>query len=401
MRVSNLETYVIKIRNDETYMGPPEAEAHIVTEDYFRRPHYPILFARSTETLLVKLTTDDGLVGWGEAQAPLAPEIPNTVIERLLRPMILGRSPHDVAVLWDEMFSSMRSRGQNGGFMLDAMAACDIAMWDLRGQALGLPLFQLLGGAHRVTVPVYVSGIPTAVSIEDRVEFIRTWMQQGFTSFKLKLGMGISRDIENVQAARDALGSDVGLMLDVHWRYNAAEALQLGRGLEKFGVAFLESPVWGEDLDGLADLARSLALPIAAGEEYRTRYAFRDPFIKRAVDLPQPDVGRCGVTELMRIAALAETFNLPIALHVGVGLGIYLAATVQVAAAIPNLSIMEHQPLMYELGNRMLNEPLVCRSGAYELPTAPGLGVVVDEGTLFRNGWVSTDDSTLAMGKQR
>lgn len=391
MRVVDVTTLVVKIRDGETYMGPLETDATTVGGEYFRRPHYPILFSRATQTLLVKLTTDDGRVGWGEAQAPLVPEVPQAVIDHLLGPMLVGRDPHDVSVLWDEMFNSMRSRGHNGGFMMDAIAACDIALWDLRGQALGLPLYQLLGGAHRERIPVYVSGIPSAVSIAERVKVVQDWLERGFMSVKLKLGMGVAQDLANVRAIRSALGTDVRLMLDVHWRYNVAEALALGRGLEEFDVTFLESPVWGEDLDGLAEIAQALVLPIAAGEEYRTRYAFRDALVKRALDIPQPDVGRCGITEFLRIAALAETFNVPCAMHVGVGLGVYLAATVHAAAAIPNLSVMEHQPLMYALGNRMLTKPLVCTADGYALPSGPGLGVAVDEAALRRHGWVHTD----------
>ncbi|HEV2125680.1 MAG TPA: mandelate racemase/muconate lactonizing enzyme family protein [Chloroflexota bacterium] len=389
MRIIEVEACTIKVRGEATYMGDPEGNAQDVTDEYFRRPHFPILFARSTQSLLVKVTTEDGRVGWGEAQAPIAPEVPQAIVMHLLRPMLLGRDPHDVAVLWQEMFDGVRSRGHTTSFMLDAMAACDIALWDLRGQDTGLSITQLLGGTYRTDVPVYVSGVPTAVAVEERVAIVRSWAEQGFSQVKLKLGMGIEQDVANVRALRQALGREAGVMVDVHWRYNAAEALRLGQQLEAMNVTFLESPVWGEDLDGLAELAHALALPIAAGEEYRTRYAFRDAFIRRAIDVPQPDVGRCGITELVRIASLAETFNLPCALHVGVGLGIYLAATIQVAAALPNFQIMEYQPLMHELGNRMLTAPLTCADGHYRVPKGPGLGTAVDEGALVRLGWTA------------
>lgn len=386
MKITDVVALVVRVGGDETYMGPPEPDSAKLPGGLFRRPHYPIIFSEQTQTVLVRVETDVGLVGWGEAQAPVAPEITQAAITHLVRHYLLGRDPHDSAVLWEELFQGMRSRGHVSSFYLDALAACDIALWDLRGQDLGVPITTLLGGAHRRSVPVYASGVPTGLSVEDRVRFVKDVAASGFTAVKLKLGMGVDADIANVRAVRQAL-PDFDIMVDAHWAFSVSEALRLGHALGEMRVSFLESPLWSQDRRGLQKLTEQLLVPIAGGEELRTRHEFLDLMKDGAFDVAQPDVGRCGITELMRIASLVDAFQRPCAMHVGVGLGIYLAASLQCAAAIPNLLVMEHQPLMLKLGNEMLTEPLICRDGHYEVPAGPGLGSGVDLDRLRDLGW--------------
>ena len=158
MRITRVEVIPLRVKREEAYLGVLPKDADY--EAYFLRPPYRALYSAYFETAFVKITTAEGVVGWGEALAPVAPEVVQQVIEQLLAPALIGRDPQDGNVLWNIMYDLMRERGYYGGFMLDAISACDIALWDLRGKILGQPICQLLGGAFRERIPCYVSGLP-------------------------------------------------------------------------------------------------------------------------------------------------------------------------------------------------------------------------------------------------
>lgn len=379
MKITRVEAIPARIMREEAYLGGlPEGAGR---GDYFLRPPYRALYSAYFETAFVKISTADGDIGWGEALAPVAPEVVQQIIEQLLAPALIGRSPLDVNVLWNIMYDLMRERGYYGGFMLDAISACDVALWDLCGKMLGQPAHQLLGGAFRERIPCYVSGLPRPTAAE-RVELAQSYTEQGFDAFKLAAGHGVRADAESVAALRDALGAETTLLLDAHWVYALDEAVQLGNALADLGLGFFEAPINPEDVESHAQLAAAVAVPIAHGETERTRYQFRPWLMQKAADILQPDVGRAGISEVFKIAALAETFNVKMAPHLSVGLGICIAATIQVAAAIPNLYLLEYQPPVFEIANALLESPLICQDGCYEIPTGPGLGVALDEDRL-------------------
>ena len=379
MKITQVEAIPARIRREEAYLGglPTGADR----EAYFLRPPYRALYSAYFETAFVKISTAEGVVGWGEALAPVAPEVVQQIVEQLLAPALVGRSPLDVNVLWNVMYDLMRERGYYGGFMLDAISACDIALWDLCGKILSLPAYQLLGGAYRERIPCYVSGLPRPTA-EERVELAQSFTEEGFNAFKLAAGHGVRADAKSVAALRDALGAEATLLLDAHWVYSLDEAVQLGHALADLGVGFFEAPINPEDVESHAQLAAAVAVPIAHGETERTRYQFRPWLMQRAADILQPDVGRAGISEVFKIATMAEAFNVKMAPHLSVGLGVCIAATIHVAAAIPNLYLLEYQPPVFEIANQLLAAPLVCRDGCYEIPKAPGLGVALDEDRL-------------------
>ena len=378
-QITGVEAIPTRIRREEAYLGglPPGADR----QAYFLRPPYRALYSAYFETAFAKISTAEGVVGWGEALAPVAPEVVQQIVEQLLAPALIGRSPLDVNVLWNVMYDLMRERGYYGGFMLDAISACDIALWDLCGKFLGQPVHQLLGGAFRERIPCYVSGLPRPTA-EEQVELAQTFTAAGFDAFKLAAGHGVHTDAKSVAALRDALGEDATLLLDAHWVYTLDEAVQLGRALADLDVGFFEAPINPEDVESHAQLAAAVAVPIAHGETERTRYQFRPWLMQKAADILQPDVGRAGISEVFKIATMAEAFNVKMAPHLSVGLGICIAATIHAAAAIPNLYLLEYQPPVFEIANQLLETPLVCRDGCYEIPTAPGLGVALDERRL-------------------
>lgn len=392
MKITNVTTFVVKVAK-AAYLGGQTQEA--IGEqrgDYVTNRHYRSKYSVNTETMFVKLDTDAGLVGWGEAQAPLVPEAAGALAHRLIGPYLLGRDPFDVDVLWNDAYDGMRERGHGGGFMLDAIAACDIALWDLMGKAVDKPVHKLLGGRFRERVRSYVSGVPGPAP-EDRARYAAGWRAKGYDAFKMALGYGHDADAAAFEAVRDAVGPAADLMIDAHWRYSVSEAITLGRTLERSGLYFFEAPIAPENAPGQAAVARALDAPVAIGEELRTRFEYRERLTIGALDIAQPDVGRMGITELRKVAALCETFDVPVALHLGVGLGVYMAASVQVAAAIPNFLIIEFQPNQFEVANRLLLEPIVNEAGAYDVPEAPGLGVAPDENAIREH---ATEVWTLA-----
>jgi len=375
MKINLVECFPLKIKPQQAYLG---GSADGQDSDYYYRPEYRCVYSRKMETCLVKITTDEGHVGWGEALAPVVPQVIAELINHLFAPLLKGQSPFNSAVLNSRMYDAMRDRGHTTGYHIDALAAVDIALWDLKGKILGQPVYQLLGGAYREQIPCYVSGLPEP-ELSERCTLAKNWQKKGFNAFKLALGYGVKKDIENVRAIRETLGDDAEIFLDAHWNYSVGEATRLINALEPLGLGFIEAPLLPEDIAGHRELRAKTNIDIALGETERTRYQFK-PFIEqRAVDILQPDVGRSGISELMHIASLAETWNLRVAPHLSVGLGPCIAASIHVAAAIPNLFMLEYQPPVFDIANQLLNKPLVCAKGHYQLPSGNGLGIEINE----------------------
>ncbi|MER7277774.1 mandelate racemase/muconate lactonizing enzyme family protein [Dactylosporangium sp. NPDC000244] len=379
MKIVDVATWAVKLRGEDVYLGAATREAS--DRPYYQRPPWRSLYSDRYETMIVRLTCDDGTIGWGECLAPVGPEVPQAIVDRLLAPVLLGADPRPVRPLWARLSGLMRERGHLGGHQADALAAVDIALWDLAGKAAGLPVYALLGGAFRDTVPTYVSGLPVPDD-EARAALARNWLAQGATRVKLHLGHGVERDLATYDAVA-ATGMTVAV--DAHWAYDLADALRLGRALDERGAWFLEAPLVPEDLEAHRELAAALTTPVAVGEALRHRYEFRLWLQNRALDLAQPDIGRTGITEAMAIAEVAAAFHVPVAPHHSVGLGVVLAAGLHVAAAIEAMPAFEFQPGPFPVANRILTAPLAGGPGSFPLPTAPGLGVDVDISALVED----------------
>ena len=375
MTIVSIDALPVRLRRDEAYLGP--LPPHTDVGNYFLRPPYRCLYSATYETVFVRLRTSEGITAWGEALAPVAPEVVCSIIEQLLTPALLGRELPGAGRLWHLMYDLMRDRGYYGGHMLDAISAVDIALWDAAGKLLGQPVHALLGGAFRADVPCYVSGLPRPTD-DERVELALDWQGKGFHAFKLSAGYGVRADATTMQRLRESLDDGTSLLLDAHWAYTAEEALQLGRRLEALEAGFFEAPINPEDIAGHARLVAGLALPVAIGETERTRFQFRPWLEQRAATVLQPDIGRAGISESMVIAQMAEAFNVRMAPHLSVGLGPCIAASVQLGAALPNLYLLEYQPPVVELANSLLQTPLDVKAGRFVIPQGPGLGVELD-----------------------
>lgn len=359
----------------EPYLGAtttaPEA-------DYFLRPPYRALYSRYYETTFVRIESDEGQIGWGECLAPISPRVSAAIIEDILGPALIGMDPLATSYLRSHLYDLMRDRGYFGGFFVDAITACDIALWDLKGKQLGESITGLIGGPFRDRVPCYVSGIGQT-SDEDRMKYAEGWAKHGFRRFKHAGGYGVDADAETVRRLFEGLGGDIVVGIDGHWAFTPPEAERLGVHLAEFGETFLEAPIDPEDVGTHARLADRLTVPVATGEALRTRHEFRSWLTTAAIDIAQPDVGRAGITETLAIASMAETFSVPVAPHLSVQLGPVIAASIHVAASIPNLYLLEFQPPTVELANRFLREGIEVEAGEYVVPDGPGLGIQVNE----------------------
>jgi galactonate dehydratase len=380
MKIVDVTTFPLKLRGDDVYLGAA-TRSNPEKSDYYTRPPWRSLYSDRYETLLVRITCDDGTEGWGEALAPVGPEIVQAIVDRLLTPALLQQDPRRVRPMWTRLSGLMRERGHLVGHQADALAAVDIALWDLAGKAAGLPVHALLGGAYRTAVPTYVSGLPVATDAE-RATLARNWIAQGAMSVKLHLGHGVEQDLATYDTVA-ATGMRVAV--DAHWAYDLADALRLGKALDARGAWFLEAPLAPEDVDGHRELAAALITPVAVGETLRNRFEFQLWLRERAMDIAQPDVGRTGITEAMAVAELASVHHVPVAPHHSVGLGVVLAAGIHVAAAIEAMPVFEFQPGPFPVANRILTRPLTGGPGSFHLPTAPGLGVEVDITALLED----------------
>jgi len=377
MQIAEVRTYVLKPAGRRAYLGTLE-DGRELTDDlgYVVREPWRSLYSSRFETMLVRVTADDGTSGWGEALAPVGPEIPAAVVDRLLGPWLRGRDPRGVRPLWHGLRDLMRERGHLVGHQADALAAVDIALWDLHGRITGLPVAELLGGAHRTVVPAYVSGLPVPTDAE-RAALAAEWAERGATRVKLALGKGVDADLATFDAVAGAAPS-LAVAVDAHWAYDLGDAVRLGRELDRRGALFYEAPLAPEDVAGHRDLAGRLATPVAVGEALRNRYEFADWLGRRALRLAQPDVARTGLTEAMAIAEVAAAHHVPVAYHHSVGLGVALAAGVHASAVTASTPYFEFQPDTVAVAGSILRTPLTAGPTGFAVPGGPGLGVEVD-----------------------
>ena len=318
----------------------------------------------------MKVTLSNGLVGWGEAQAPLAPEVACTIIDRLLRPVLEGQpfdgSRKQIEQLWLSMFSTMRVRGQTGGFMMDAISGVDLALWDLAGKMQERSVSELLG-SQRTRVPAYVSGL----SGDSKVEAARPFYNQGFRTFKLYFESdwdALLGQIDSLRAAYD----DIRIAVDALWHVPARRAGEL----DSRDVLWLECPLVPDDVAGHAELDSRTRTPIALGESYRT-CAELEQFLDY-VGILQPDLGRSGLTESLRIANLGRS----IVPHVSIALGPQIAAAIHLAVTVPECQLCEYNPRVLEVANCFLAEPIRLDGPTWVAPGGPGLGVQILEEEL-------------------
>ncbi len=341
-------------------------------------------------TLLVQVDTDEGITGIGSCSGNGATI--EVMIERVLKPLLVGKNPLPIEELWEtSYFSSVAKEFGSRGLGVVALSGVDIALWDILGKAKGEPVFKLLGGGVREQIPVYA----TALYPEEPAEVVKkalAFKQRGFRAAKIKVGLHLARDIEIVRAVRAGVGKDFTLMTDANQGYTLKVALKAAEAFAACGAAFLEEPLFVEDIAGHASLKARGNMPIALGENLHTRYAFENFIVRRAVDVLQPDVARAGgISEVVQIAALAASHGLSVSFHTW-GDAVALAASLHLAVALKNSGIMELDCTENPLRGELLKESIEARDGFMQPPKGPGLGIELDPSALKRFAFSGTEE---------
>ncbi|MBM3765740.1 MAG: mandelate racemase/muconate lactonizing enzyme family protein [Acidobacteria bacterium] len=366
MRIISLDAFPICLPRDlAAAKGTAGSPTALAGDGRYRwSTAYPVLYSTCFETALIRVRYENGLEGWGEAQAPLAPEVACTIVEHLLRPALLNEefdgSVARIEALWSRMYATMRVRGQTGGFMIDAISGVDLALWDLAGKLAGKPVSALLSNSPKTRVRAYLSGTNLA----------KTHADAGFDLIKLYY----ETDWAALLQVADGLPAHMRFAVDALWHMPPAGAIEMARELDARNARWLECPLYPEDIDGHAALARSIKTPIALGESYRTR-AEIEPFADIAGVL-QPDLGRSGITESL---AIAREFGKEIVPHVSIAMGPQLAAALHFAAACEHCNLCEYNPNVVDTANAFLASKIVIKDGSYDVPAEPGLGIVWNE----------------------
>ena len=376
--IQSVESFIISIPRDTPYMGPLGPGERINERGYLVRQGNRSIYPSSDMSVLIKITADDGTLGWGETYGIVAPDAVTSIIDDVLGPVILGRDPRDAVVIQEDLYDLMRVRGFFGGYYVDSIAGVDIAVWDLFGKLVGQPVVKLLGGQRLQTIPAYVSGLPGA-TLDQRLEVARGFMAKGFDAFKYHSAVSFDGIVNEMRVLREGLGNEVKLMVDLHWKFTAQEAIQLIDQLMPYRPYFVEAPCQPEDIEGQAHVGASIRVPLALGEEWRTVYEYRPRMERRSMSIIQPEMGHIGLSQFMQIARMANAFHMRVIPHASIGIGIFQAASLHAAAALPNCPMHEYQHSVFDRNLQYVKTAMRCEAGVFHLPQGPGLGIEPSE----------------------
>ncbi len=355
----------------------------------------------SFDTTLVRVETECGIVGHGESRAALSSSSTNyalnALIEQELAPLILDEDPRDISRLWDVMYNGSRAhfaldRGHvfpalgRRGLTMCGIAGIDIALWDILGQSLGVPVHRLLGGKRHARMPAYASG-GWAPADGIAAELQRFLDRGNFKAVKMRVGSGdgtLAHSVARVKAARAGLGDDIDIMCDAHGTFSVAEAKRFCDQVRECRIAWFEEPVTADDKRGLAEIRAMTDIPIATGESEFTRFDFRDLIELRAADILQPDLSIAGgITEAMRIEGMCSAWQIRFAAHIWGGATTF-AAGLHVSAVASSAFILEYSlganPILHELAE----EDFAVQDGFIEIPDRPGIGVTINQDFVDR-----------------
>lgn len=339
--------------------------------------------------VLVEILCDDGSVGWGEC---LGPARANATLVASYANWLIGENPLYTEMLWARLYNALRDQGQRG-VTLTALSGIDMALWDIKGKALGQPVSVLLGGRWRETVRAYATGSFKRDGV-DRVEDNALEMAQrraeGFHACKIKIGFDPAEDLRVIQAVREAIGSEMRLMIDANHGYGVTEAIRLGRAAADYDIDWFEEPVVPEQLGAYRAVREGQPIPVAGGETWHSRWGMQAALQAGAVDILQPDMAGCGgLSEALKIAAIASLSGTRIVPHVW-GTGVHIAAALQFMAAQtpdplrshPVEPILEFDRTHNPFRQAVLQSPIEAVDGLVAIPSGPGLGIDINREAL-------------------
>ena len=342
---------------------------------------------------IVKISTDEGITGWGEGcEGPSS-----TVVNKIISPLITGEDPLNRLGIWQKIFRSMYNGNTVVGYGGSALSAVDMALWDITGKALGVPVNMLIGGRIRNQVPVYATGLYYTKNEMDGGLALeaQSYAEQGFLGMKTKVGgLPIEKDVQRVKLIREVIGPDIKLMVDANQAYNAHTAIRVGNMLHDSDVLWFEEPVNAQDLESYLQVKSNIPMSVAGGENLRTRFEFMQFLTKRAYDIVQPDVINVGgISEMRNVSMHANTMGIQVNPHVW-GSPIMIAATLHVVCTVPPCPesfiaepfeqepVMEYDRTPSEIRDHLCHESFQMEKGHLKVPDGPGLGVTVNEKVL-------------------
>lgn len=339
--------------------------------------------------VLVEVECDDGTVGWGEC---LGPARPNAAVVRTYADWLIGQNPLETGKIWATLYNALRDQGQRG-LTITALSGIDIALWDIKGKALGQPVSVLLGGRWREQVRAYATGSfkrDGVDRVQDNAEEMAGHRAQGFHACKIKIGFGVAEDMRVIRAVRAAIGPDMRLMIDANHGYTMAEAIRLGQAAAELEIDWFEEPVVPEQLSAYRAVREGQPIPVAGGETWHSRWGMWLAIEGRAVDILQPDLcGVGGFSEAQNIMALASLHGIRVVPHVW-GTGGQIAAALQFMAAMvpdpvrlhPVEPILEFDRTHNPFRQAVLQTPIEAVQGVVAIPAGPGLGIEVNRDAL-------------------
>ena len=336
------------------------------------------------DAVIVKVSTEDGITGWGEAHHGRCPGAVAHLVNTTLRLLVVGQDANDITGVWKKVYDKqLASHGMGAGACL-ALSGIDMALWDIRGKALKLPLYKLMGGRSK-PVPAYAGGV--SLGYQDPKTLVaeaRPHVEAGYKAIKLRIGDTVARDVERIAAVRKAFGDDLVILTDANTGYGIADVRAVMPALDEFNVGWLEEPFPAHDYLSYREAARYGRTPLAAGENHYTRFEFNRVIEDGAISILQPDLSKTGgITEALRIAALASCWKLPIHPHSSMT-GLNMAASIHFLAAIENAGYFEADVSKNNLfRDELVSTPYSVDKDGCVIPLeAPGIGVELDESFL-------------------
>ncbi|MEM6497045.1 MAG: mandelate racemase/muconate lactonizing enzyme family protein [Pseudomonadota bacterium] len=334
---------------------------------------------------LVEIICEDGTAGWGECFGPPAL---NAAVVRAFKPLLIGQDALATELLWQTLYNQFRDQGQKG-LVVTALSGVNIALWDIKGKHFEAPVYQLLGGPVRKSMQAYATGTyrrGDGDPLDYIVEEVTGYVHEGFGAVKLKIGFGVDEDVQLIEAVRDAIGPDIGLMIDANHGFDVVEAVELGNRVAHLDIGWFEEPVVPDDLDSYREVRDRQPIPVAGGECKFTRWGFREVLNRRAIDILQPDTCAAGgISECKKIADMATAFGVRYVPHVW-GTCVGLSAALNLLAVLPNTPprhtpvepLLEFDRSEHPFRQAVIQGRIEHESGWVSVSEGPGLGIEID-----------------------
>jgi len=370
-------------------MNIKKVEVFILTDKLDKSFYFSQWEYKERKICLIRITNEDGITGWGEGYGPA--EVIASGVNYLSR-YLIGQNPLSSELIWESLYRRTLDYARSGVLMA-AVSAIDVAVWDLKGKILGLPVHQLMGGKKRDFIYPYATGLyfreekDLAIALAEEAKMFK---DLGYQAVKMKVGLTIEDDIKHVGAVRNAIGEDVELMIDANHAYNLREATYLANALEDYNISWFEEPLSPEYYEQYAELRSKTNIPVAAGECEYLRFGFHRLLKNNSVDILQPDICSCGgLTEAKRIATLASTYGVDIVPHswgtyVAISAAMHFVANLDCIPGRLNMPnpTLEHDQTENRLRDNVTFPDFEIKNGILVISDKPGLGVEIDEKAL-------------------